>query len=118
MRLLSLLFFLLAGNAAGQAYPGKAINLIIPFPPGGSTDIVGRIAAEGLAKELGQAVLVDNRGGAGGAIGAKAIAEAAPDGYTLGLATVSTHVVNIIVRGDALRYDPLRDFTLISQIAA
>ena len=62
--------------------------------------------------------MVDNRGGAGGAIGAKAIADAAPDGHTLGLATVSTHVVNPVVRGAALGYDALRDFTLISQIAA
>jgi tripartite-type tricarboxylate transporter receptor subunit TctC len=105
-------------SAFAQPYPAKALTLIIPFPPGGSTDIIGRVAAEGLAKELGRAVVVDNRGGAGGAIGAKAIADAAPDGYTLGLATVSTHVVNFVVRGEALRYDPLRDFTLISQIAS
>ena len=103
--------------AHGQAYPAKPITLIIPFPPGGSTDIVGRIAADGMARELGQAFVVDNRGGAGGAIGAKAIADAAPDGYTLGIATVSTHVVNPVVRRD-LPYDPLKDFTLISQIAA
>jgi tripartite-type tricarboxylate transporter receptor subunit TctC len=107
----------LVGNALAQAYPSRPVTLIIPFPPGGSTDIIGRIAADGLAKELGQPLVVDNRGGAGGAIGAKAIADAAPDGYTLGLATVSTHVVNFIVRGEALRYDPLGDFTLISQIA-
>lgn len=112
------LFLLLAGNLAAQTYPSRSITLIIPFPPGGSTDIVGRIAADGLAKELGQAVVVDNRGGAAGAIGAKAIADAAPDGYTLGVATVSTHVVNPIVQGEKLRYDPLKDFTLLSQIAA
>jgi tripartite-type tricarboxylate transporter receptor subunit TctC len=111
------LFCGLSLEALGQ-YPAKPLTLIIPFPPGGSTDIVGRVAAEGLSQELGQPIVVDNRAGAGGAIGAKAIADAAPDGYTLGLATVSTHVVNVIVRGDALRYDPLRDFTLISQIAA
>ena len=117
MKFVILLFCAFSLDALGQ-YPAKPLTLIIPFPPGGSTDIVGRVAAEGLAQELGQPVVVDNRGGAGGAIGAKAIAEAAPDGYTIGLATVSTHVVNFIVRGDALRYDPLRDFTLISQIAA
>jgi tripartite-type tricarboxylate transporter receptor subunit TctC len=117
MKFVILLFCALSLDALGQ-YPAKPLTLIIPFPPGGSTDIVGRVAAEGLAQELGQPVVVDNRSGAGGAIGAKAIAEAAPDGYTIGLATVSTHVVNFIVRGDALRYDPLRDFTLISQIAA
>jgi tripartite-type tricarboxylate transporter receptor subunit TctC len=117
MKFVILLFCALSLDALGQ-YPAKPLTLIIPFPPGGSTDIVGRVTAEGLAQELGQPVVVDNRSGAGGAIGAKAIAEAAPDGYTIGLATVSTHVVNFIVRGDALRYDPLRDFTLISQIAA
>jgi tripartite-type tricarboxylate transporter receptor subunit TctC len=115
-RLLPLLL-LEASLAFGQPYPSKPITLIIPFPPGGSTDIVGRIAADGLARELGQPIVVDNRGGAGGAIGAKAIADAAPDGYTLGVATVSTHVVNPIVRSD-LRYDPLKDFTFLSQIAA
>src|SRR5438067_10395305 len=98
-------------------YPAKPVTLIIPFPPGGSTDIIGRIAAEGMQRELGQPFVVDNRGGAGGAIGAKAIAEAAPDGYTLGIATISTHVVNPIVRSD-LRYDPLADFSFVSQIAA
>ena len=103
--------------ALAQAYPAKPITLIIPFPPGGSTDIIGRIAADGMARELGQPLVVDNRGGAGGAIGAKAIADAAPDGYTLGIATISTHVVNPIVRTD-LRYDSLKDFSFISQIAA
>ena len=103
--------------AAAQSYPAKPITLIVPFPPGGSTDIIGRIAADGLARELGQPFVVDNRGGAGGAIGAKAIADAQPDGYTLGIATISTHVVNPIVHKD-LRYDPLADFTFISEIAS
>ena len=116
--LLAALALLLSFGAGAQTYPSRPVTLIVPFPPGGTTDIVGRIVAEGMAKALGQPIVVDNRGGAGGAIGAKAIADAAPDGYTLGVATVSTHVVNFIVRGEALKYDPLRDFTLISQIAA
>ncbi|HYL25552.1 MAG TPA: tripartite tricarboxylate transporter substrate binding protein BugE [Burkholderiales bacterium] len=103
--------------APAQSYPAKPITLIVPFPPGGSTDIIGRIAADGMARELGQPLVVDNRGGAGGAIGAKAIADAAPDGYTLGIATVSTHVVNPIVHRD-LRYDPLADFSFVSEIAS
>jgi tripartite-type tricarboxylate transporter receptor subunit TctC len=103
--------------AAAQSYPAKPITVIVPFPPGGSTDIIGRIAADGLARELRQPFVVDNRGGAGGAIGAKAIADAAPDGYTLGIATVSTHVVNPVVQRD-LRYDPLADFSFISEIAS
>src|SRR6478609_7796062 len=114
-RLLALLA--LCCSTAWAQYPAKPITLIIPFPPGGSTDIVGRIAADGMARTLGTSIVVDNRGGAGGAIGAKAIADAAPDGYTLGVATVSTHVVNPVVQRE-LRYDPLRDFTFVSQIAA
>ena len=111
-----ILLALCCSQALAQTYPSKPITLIVPFPPGGTTDIVGRIAAEGMSKELGQPIVVDNRGGAGGAIGAKAIADATPDGYTLGVATASTHIVNPIVRSD-LRYDPLRDFTFISRIA-
>jgi len=114
-RLLAL-FALCCSEALAQ-YPAKPITLIIPFPPGGSTDIIGRIAADGMSRELGQPIVVDNRGGAGGAIGAKAIADATTDGYTLGIATASTHVVNPVVRAD-LRYDPLKDFTFVSQIAA
>jgi len=117
MRTTVALLLLYGALAFGQGYPSKPIALIIPFPPGGSTDIIGRIAADGLARELGQPLVVDNRGGAGGAIGAKAIADAASDGYTLGIATVSTHVVNPIVQRE-LRYDPLNDFTLLSEIAA
>ena len=114
-RLLALLA-LCCSQALAQ-YPSKPITLIVPFPPGGSTDIIGRIAAEGMQRELGQPFVVDNRGGAGGAIGAKAIADATPDGYTLGVATISTHVVNPVVHKD-LRYDPLKDFTFVSLIAA
>src|ERR1043165_8969336 len=114
-RLLALLA--LCCSQAMAQYPAKPITLIIPFPPGGSTDIIGRIAAEGMQRELGQPFVVDNRGGAGGAIGAKAIADATADGYTLGIATISTHVVNPVVHAD-LRYDPLKDFTFVSLIAA
>jgi len=117
MKRLALIVLFAAGTALGQGFPSRPITLVIPFPPGGSTDIVGRIAADGLANALGEPVVVDNRGGAGGAIGAKAVADAPPDGYTLGVATVSTHVVNPLVKSD-LRYDPLKDFTFISQIAA
>jgi len=116
-RLFALLALCCFSLAAAQSYPAKPLVLIIPFPPGGSTDIIGRIAADGMARELGRPLVVDNRGGAGGAIGAKAIADATPDGYTIGIATVSTHVVNPVVQKD-LRYDPLADFTLISEIAS
>jgi len=102
---------------ADAAYPNKPIRLIVPFPPGGTTDIVGRLFAERLGKELGQTVVVENRGGAGGSIGSAAIATSAPDGYTLGIATVSTHGINPAVYTN-LPFDAVKDFTPISNLAA
>jgi tripartite-type tricarboxylate transporter receptor subunit TctC len=106
------------GSAQAQtAYPNKPIKLIIPFPPGGSTDIVGRLIASRLGPVLGQTVVVENRGGAGGTIGAAEIARAAPDGYTLGIGTVSTTgtAPNTYPR---LPYDPRKDYQPITNIAA
>ena len=105
------------GLAAAQAdYPNKPIKLVIGFAPGGSTDIVGRIVAQKLSERLGQPVVVENRAGAGGTIGADATAKAAPDGYTLTLGTTSTHA---IAPGaySKLPYDPVRDFQPISLVA-
>ena len=79
---------------ADQAFPNKPIKLIVPFAAGGSTDLVARLVAERMHQELGQAVVVDNRGGAGGIMGTEAVAMAAPDGYTIGMATASTMTVN------------------------
>ena len=103
-------------SALGQAYPAKPIRLVVPFPPGGSTDIVARIVAQKLSDRLGQQVVVENRGGAGGTIGAEAVAKAAPDGYTLVLGTTSTHAVapNVYAR---IGYDPVKDFAPISLVA-
>lgn len=81
--LLALLLSILSGVAAGQAYPTKPVRLIIPFPPGGSNDVVGRAIGQQLAERLGQGVVIDNRGGAGGVIGTNEAAKAPPDGYTL-----------------------------------
>jgi tripartite-type tricarboxylate transporter receptor subunit TctC len=103
-------------QALAQAYPTKPVRLVVPFPPGGSTDIVARIVAQKLGDRLGQPLVVENRGGAGGTIGTEAVAKAAPDGYTLGFASTSTHAVAPAVYGK-LGYDPVKDFAPISLVA-
>jgi tripartite-type tricarboxylate transporter receptor subunit TctC len=89
---------------------------MVPFPPGGSTDIVARIVAQKLSAQLGQAVVVENRGGAGGTIGTAVVAKAAPDGYSLLVGTTSTHVVAPSVYAK-LEYDPVKDFAPVSLMA-
>jgi tripartite-type tricarboxylate transporter receptor subunit TctC len=106
---------LMAGIAAAD-YPEREIRLIVPFGPGGSTDIVGRTVATPLADELGQAIVVENRGGAGGTVGTRAAAQADADGYTLTVATTSTHAVGPLAHGE-VGYDPIEDFAPISLIA-
>jgi len=105
-----------AGTAAAQGgYPDRPIRLIVPFPPGGTSDVVGRIFAEALAKQIGQAVVVENRGGAGGTVGTRAVASAPADGYTLLLGTSSTNGTNSAVYKN-LPYDAVKDFTPVTQI--
>jgi len=93
----------------------KPLRLLVPFPPGGATDVTARVLAEPLARWLGQPVVVENRSGAGGSVGMAEVAKAAPDGLTLGVATLSTHGVNPAVY-PKLPYDPVKDFAAVTEI--
>jgi tripartite-type tricarboxylate transporter receptor subunit TctC len=110
---------LLAGseNALAQAYPNKPLRLIVAFPPGGSTDIIARLVAQRLGERLGQQVIVDNRGGAGGTLGTEIASKATPDGHTLTMGTTSTHVIAPAAYAK-VNYDPLRDFVPITLVAS
>jgi tripartite-type tricarboxylate transporter receptor subunit TctC len=114
--ILAALAALLAANAAAQTYPAKPVRLMVPFPPGGSTDIVARIVAQKLSVQLGQGVVIENRGGAGGTLGTAVVAKAPADGYLLTVGTTSTHVVAPSVYAK-LEYDPVKDFAPISLVA-
>jgi tripartite-type tricarboxylate transporter receptor subunit TctC len=101
---------------AAQGYPDKAVKLVVPFAAGGPADALGRILGEKLSQRWGQPVVIENRGGAGGNVGAAAVARAAPDGYTL-LLNASSHVINASLT-EGLPYDPIKDFTPISEVAS
>jgi len=103
-------------NASAQAWPNKPIRLVIPFPAGGATDIVGRTMAQKLSTALGQQVVVDNKPGAGGSIGADIVAKAPPDGYTLLMATSSTHSIGPALN-PRLPYDAFKDFAPLGHVA-
>jgi len=106
------------GTAHAQDnYPTKPIRLIVPFAPGGSTDLAARLVAEFGSRELGQQIVVENKAGAGGSTGMELVAKAPADGYTLGMATVSTHGSNPAVYGSKLRYHPVKDFAPVTNVA-
>src|SRR5262245_43169001 len=102
---------------AQGSYPTKPIRLIVAFPPAGSTDIIARLVGQKLSERLGQQVIVDNRGGAGGTIGTELAARAAPDGYTLTMGTTSTHVIAPVALPN-VRYDPVKDFAPLTLVAS
>ena len=105
-----------ASLAAAQTYPNKPIRWVVPFAPGGTTDILARTIGEKLAVALGQPVIIENKPGAGGGLGATFTAKAAPDGYTIMGGTISTHAINASLYKD-LQYDPVKDFVPITLIA-
>jgi tripartite-type tricarboxylate transporter receptor subunit TctC len=102
-------------NAGAQEYPTKPIRLVITYPPGGNTDLVGRALAQKLGEFMGQQVVVDNRGGAGGVLGSMITAQSAPDGYTIMLGTSAGMVINPLL-SRKLTYDPVRDFAPVSMV--
>jgi len=102
--------------AQGDAWPSRPITYVVPFTPGGSTDVIGRLIAQKLGEQLGQPVVVDNKPGAAGAVGAAYAAKAKPDGYTLFGGTISTHAINASLYKN-LPYDPVKDFDPIALVA-
>jgi tripartite-type tricarboxylate transporter receptor subunit TctC len=118
---IALATLLLAATAVAQTgetgWPDRPIRLVVPFPAGSSTDIVARIVAQKLGQRLGQQIVVENRAGASGNIGVDAVAKAAPDGYTIGIATASTQAVAVSL-GTNLPYDPIKDFAPVAMIGS
>jgi tripartite-type tricarboxylate transporter receptor subunit TctC len=104
-------------QASDTEWPQRPIRLIVPFPAGASTDIIARILAQKMSQQLGQQIVIENRAGASGNIGADAIAKAAPDGYTIGIATASTHAVAASLNAN-LPYDPIKDFAPVAMLGS
>jgi tripartite-type tricarboxylate transporter receptor subunit TctC len=106
------------GFAMAQDYPTKAIKLIVPYPPAGATDVIGRVMAQKLSTALGQQVIVDNRGGAAGSIGAAAVATAAPDGYTLLMGAMTSHSISSVLNKKSVSFDMEKSFAPIAMVGS
>lgn len=105
----------IAGSASAQTYPDRTITMVVPFAAGGSTDLVARILAQKLTEQMGQSVVVENRGGAGGNIGAAAVAKSPADGYTVLYGTISTHTLNPLMAKKSA-FDPVKDFEPVALV--
>jgi tripartite-type tricarboxylate transporter receptor subunit TctC len=114
--LLAAAFVLCAAGASAQDYPSRPITLIVPYAAGGGNDVMARIVAEKMSRSLGQQIVIENKGGAGGSIATRQIAKAAPDGYTLGLGGTGTHAINPTLYPN-VGYDPRKDFAPVGLIA-
>jgi tripartite-type tricarboxylate transporter receptor subunit TctC len=112
--LLAILCALGSGLAHAQAWPAKPVRFIVPYPPGGSTDVAARVIADKLTRSLGQQFIVENRGGAGGAVGTADAARAAPNGYTILFAANQVSTMHLVMKN--LQYDMLRDFVPVTQV--
>ncbi len=115
-RFLLLLAVAFSQQVFAQSFPARPIRIIVPFPPGGGTDVGTRVIAQKLQESLGQPVLVENKGGAAGILGTEYTAKAAPDGYTIMMGNIGTHAINVSLYRK-LSYDPVKDFAPISQVA-
>lgn len=113
----ALLTFGLVWGASSETFPSRPMKIVVPFAPGGSTDVMARMVGEGLTERLGQQVVVDNKAGAGGNIGAEFVAKAAPDGYTLVMGSIGTHATNSLIYPH-MPYDTVNDFEPVTQVAA
>ena len=114
-RILAIVLMLFSGLVAAQGWPARAVRFIVPFPPGGSTDVAARALADKMGAGLGQQVVVENRGGAGGAVGTAEVARAQPDGYTILFAANAVSILHLAVKN--LPYDTQRDFVAITQVS-
>jgi tripartite-type tricarboxylate transporter receptor subunit TctC len=113
MKLLAFLLVFFSANSFGQEWPARAVKIVVPFAPGGSADTLGRLVAQKLTEQLKENFVIENRGGAGGAVGSDLVAKAAPDGYTLVVSGIASHVIAPLLP-QGTQYDPMKDFSHIA----